>query len=191
MRLPVIELAETPFAAGATLGSAVQARAIAKIGALADAIVFLDFDGIEAATGSFLREAVLGFRDFCHRSARNLTVVIANPSALVTEELGDLLTRLRDAVLCSQLSPEARPATPFIVGLLEDTQRRTLAAVLETGAADAASLAGRHAGDPDKIGVTGWNNRLAALAAKGLLRESRHGRAKIYRPALEGLILGS
>jgi hypothetical protein len=76
--------------------------------------------------------------------------------------------------------------------VLEDAQRRTLAAVLKAGATDASTLAGlpRQDGDPDKIGPTGWNNRLASLAAKGILRETRRGRTKTYRLTVEGLTLG-
>ncbi len=192
MRLSVSQLAGTTFVAGATLGSAVRARAIAETGTLADESVFLDFDGIEAATGSFLREAVLGLRDSDQLGSRNLSVVVANPSELVSEELGELLSRLRDVVLCCRLAADETPANPFLLGVLEDAQRRTLAAVLKVGATDATTLAGmpRQDGDPDKIGVTGWNNRLASLAAKGILRETRRGRTKTYRPAVEGLTLG-
>lgn len=188
MRLPVANLAETPFVAGATLGSVVQAKSIALLRTAADAVVLLDFDGIEAATGSFLREAVLGLRDFCHRSPHGLTLVVANPSDLVTEELDDLLARLRDAVLCCRLDAAGVPAEPFIAGVLEEVQRQTLSAVLEVGTADATLLAAQFSTEPEK--KTGWNNRLATLAAKGILRETRRGRAKTYRPAVEGLTLG-
>ena len=35
--------------------------------------------------------------------------------------------------------------------------------------------------------ATAWNNRLASLAAKGLIVEESRGRAKYYRPVLEML----
>lgn len=191
MRLALLQIAQSPFVAGATLGSAVLARAIALIGTLADVVVFLDFEGIEVATGSFLREAVLGLRDFCQRSERNLTVVIANPNHLVAEELSDILARSRDAVLCCQLARDGSAYSPFLLGQLEDAQRTALRAVLELGAADANTLTTRQSADAVQIGPTGWNNRLAALAAKGILRETRRGRTKTYRPTVEGLTLGS
>lgn len=192
MRLSIPQLASATFVAGATLGSAVRSRVIAETGTLADEILFLDFSGIEAATGSFLREAVLGLRDSVLLTSRNLSVVVANPSELVAEELAELLSRMRDVVLCCRLDADETPTDPFLLGVLEDAQRRTLTAVLKVGTTDAATLAAvpRTQGDPDKIGATGWNNRLAALAAKGILRESRHGRTKTYRSTVEGLTLG-
>lgn len=170
----------------------IRSRATAETGTLTEEILFLDFNGIEAATGSFLREAVLGLRDSDQIASRNLAVIVANPSDLVAEELGELLSRLRDVILCCRLDAEGTSTNPFLIGVLEDAQRRALAAVLKVGPTDAATLAGlpREDGDPDKIGVTGWNNRLASLAAKGILRETRRGRTKTYRPTVEGLTLG-
>jgi hypothetical protein len=189
MRLSVAELAHQKLAAGASLGSAVLARAVAATGRAADEVIFLDFGEVEVATSSFLREGVLGLRDFCHRADRNLTAVVANPNGLVVEELRELLTRLRDAVLCCRLDKKGQPSAPFLVGPLEEAQRETLAAVLAAGVADAATLAAAHTSDPEPK-VTKWNNRLAALAAKGILREVRRGRSKSYRPTVEGLTLG-
>jgi hypothetical protein len=37
----------------------------------------------------------------------------------------------------------------------------------------------------DNIGTTAWNNRLATLAAKGMLKEVRNGRAKLFSPVME------
>jgi len=34
------------------------------------------------------------------------------------------------------------------------------------------------------VGATAWNNRLSALAAKGLIMEQRRGKTKIFRPVL-------
>ena len=39
----------------------------------------------------------------------------------------------------------------------------------------------------EKVGHTAWNNRLAALAGKGVVVETQHGRAKRYRPLLPGM----
>jgi hypothetical protein len=37
----------------------------------------------------------------------------------------------------------------------------------------------------DKIGTTAWNNRLATLSAKGMLKEVRHGKTKLFSPVME------
>jgi hypothetical protein len=67
---------------------------------------------------------------------------------------------------------------------LDEKQRVTLEAVVDAKEADAGTLQHRFR-KSDEIGITGWNNRLAALVAKGLLIETQKGRGKLYRPVLE------
>src|SRR5262249_41322764 len=130
-------------------------------------VVFLDFRGIQVATGSFLREAILGFRDFCRRSRPDLYPVVANANDTILEELADLLHGRRDALVICTLAKGEVPGQAKVLGLLEDKQRATLQAVLLAGETDAASLAKQFEKE-DAIGVTGWNNRLAFLTAKGI-----------------------
>ena len=92
-------------------------------------------------------------------------------------------------VACT-LKSDGRAVKPQVIGTLEEKQRLTLDAVLELEEADAGMLAERF-GTREKIGVTGWNNRLASLAAGGILMEVRSGRGKRYRPVLEGLKHGA
>jgi len=67
-----------------------------------------------------------------------------------------------------------------LVGNLDPTQKQTLDLVCRLGSADAPGLAKK-----DKsVGVTAWNNRLATLNSKGLLREQRAGQAKVFKPVL-------
>jgi len=61
---------------------------------------FLDFKDIQVATASFLREAVIGFRDFARQSLGNIYPVVANLAASIAEEL-EFFVRSRGDVLWS------------------------------------------------------------------------------------------
>jgi hypothetical protein len=187
MKLRLLELGNGTVLAGAAHGAVVLSRLVAQVHRTAvPAIIALDFSGVMVATGSFLRECVFGFREYCRRSQPNLYPVVANLNETVLEELRDLLKNRRQALVCCVLEGEDAIVDPRVEGVLEEKQLVTLDAVLASGEADAASLAERFA-STDKIGLTGWNNRLASLATEGILIEARIGRAKKYRPVVEGL----
>ena len=190
MQVKMIEIAEGQDAvAGSEEGAEALAKLIRQVSAIVDAgIVYLDFWGIEIATASWLRQAVVGFRDYCRGSRPNLYPAIANVNDKIVEELKVLLRS--DAVIVCDLAKDGTPRNARVIGRLEQKQEETLAAVLEVRQVDAASMA-RIAGPDSGIGTTGWNNRLAALAGKGLLIESRRGRGKVYRPLFEELTYGS
>jgi hypothetical protein len=191
MRISLSQLAKAEVLAGAANGAAVLSQLVAKVHRLtALTVVVLDFEGVSVATGSFLRECVLGFRDYCRRSQPSLYPVVANVSDAVAEELLFLLQTKREALIACTMNSNGRMAKPQVIGTLEEKQRLTLDAVLDLQVADAGMLAERFA-DTEKIGVTGWNNRLASLVTGGILMEVRSGRAKRYRPILEGLVHGA
>jgi hypothetical protein len=191
MRISLCEVAKTDVLAGSANGAAVLSQLVAKVNRLTGpTVVALDFDGISVATGSFLRESVLGFRDYCRRSQQNLYPVLANLSQEVAEELFYLLQTKREAVIACTMKPNGRMLNAKVLGTLEEKQRLTLDAVLTLEEADAGMLAERF-GASEKIGATGWNNRLASLVAEGILMEVRNGRAKRYRPIVEGLTYGA
>lgn len=145
--------------------------------------IFLDFEGVEVATASFLREAVLNFRDTVRHRRSNFYPVIANASDDVAEELNVLLVPRRDVLmLCS--FKNGKPGTPRLLGDLEPKQQVTFELVKKRGETNAAELYEHH--NSDKVEQTAWNNRLAALAGLGLIVELSQGRAKRYRPLLSG-----
>ena len=144
---------------------------------------FLDFSGVEVATASFLRESVIGFRDYARLSLPNIYPVVANLAAAVAEEL-DFFVRARGDVLWScDLDPEDEVVAARLIGDLDPAQRATFDAAQELGAISAPELATRFA--DQHIGPTAWNNRLSALASKGLLIERRQGKSKSFSPLLE------
>ena len=146
-------------------------------------VAFLDFSGIDLATGSFLREAVLGFRDFSRNAMGALYPVVANANATIEEELSVYLKDRNDAIWACSLSEDCKVTGPHILGQLDMAQRTTLQLIVEYHRISAPELAKLR---PDEgVGVTAWNNRLAALAAKGIVMEFKEGKTKSFAPVME------
>jgi hypothetical protein len=82
------------------------------------------------------------------------------------------------------------PTKPHVLGILEDKQKETLEIVVASKEVDAPGLAEKY-DEPNEASANKWNNRLAALAAKGILKERRVGRTKHFSPILEGLTYGN
>lgn len=191
VRLLLHQIGQNEVLAGAANGSAVLSLLVAQVHKVTSATVAaLDFGGVSVATGSFLRECVLGFRDYCRRSQPDLYPVAANLNELVLEELRYLLRQERKPIVCCDLTEGGLVVAPRVEGVLEEKQLLTLNAVIAAGETDAGTLAEQFS-STEKISVTGWNNRLASLAAEGLLIETRSGRTKRYRPVVEGLQSGN
>lgn len=146
--------------------------------------VLLRFDRVDAATGSFLREAVLGFRDYCTKTQPNLYPVVANANDVIVDELEFLLKLNGDALLVCNLDRHGEVSSSRIIGHLNEKQQLTFNAVMAAREADAATLESKYR-QTEQIQITGWNNRLSSLVAKGVLMEIKKGRSKVYRPVLE------
>ena len=145
--------------------------------------LFLDFNDVEVATASFLRESVIAFRDYARQSLPYIYPAVANLNAAVAEEL-DFFVRSRGDVLWScELDLRGNVIAARLIGELDPAQRVTFNAVLESGAISAPELATRFA--DTRIGPTAWNNRLSALASKGLVVERRQGKSKSFSSLLE------
>lgn len=184
MILRLHELANDDVLAGARDGIAMLATLIGVLGHAEDtALAIIDFRDIRVATGSYLRESVLGFRNHCRQRTPPTAVVIANADVVVVDELRSLLSTSGDALVTCDLPTGGAPQHGRVLGSLEEKQRTTLDAVLRLGIADARALHEKFH-RTEAIGVTGWNNRLAALAEKGILIEEKEGRTKRYRPVL-------
>jgi hypothetical protein len=143
---------------------------------------FLDFRNIEVATASFLRESVLTFRDLTRGRRSNFYPVIANANDLVTDELLELMRSRNDVIMTCGLDESGVATTPKLIGDLEPKQRMTFELVCGRGETD-AELMRQYGGTRTQ---TAWNNRLAALAALGVLVEINQGRNKRYKPLLQG-----
>jgi hypothetical protein len=144
--------------------------------------LFLNFSGL-VATGSFFNQAILPLRDYCIARKLNLYPVIANVEEETLEEIKLLFEMIADVLLLCDINVGGNITEKRWVGVLEEKQLITYNAVLLERETDAPTLARKY--PEEGIGATGWNNRLSALAAKGLLMEISKGRNKSYMPVME------
>jgi len=148
--------------------------------------VFLDFENIEVATASYLRESIVGFRDVIRGRDSLYYPVIANPNDAVRDELLELARARGDVFMTCVLAEDGTVRQAALTGDLEAKQLLTFKLVQEHGETDAGELM-REYGEREKVRhATAWNNRLSALAALGLIVEMRQGRLKRYRPLFQG-----
>ena len=153
-------------------------------------LIFLDFAGIDVATASFLREAVLAYRDTVRRRRSNFYAVVANANHVIEEELKILVTAEGDALMLCLLDKNDQPRAPRLLGKLDPKQRLTFDLVQQRKETNAADLMRAH-GENEGINQNAWNNRLSSLANLGLVIELSEGRAKRYRPLLAGATHGN
>ena len=144
--------------------------------------MFLDFEGVDVATASFLRESVLAFRDTVRRRRSNLYPVVANANDLVADELRVLVAPHGNVLMLCSLDENGEPHEPRLAGELDPKQRLTFDLVSERGETDAAELMREYGASEKTTAQTAWNNRLTSLTSLGLLVELSQGRAKRYRP---------
>lgn len=153
-------------------------------------LIFLDFAGVNVATASFLREAVLAYRDTARRRRSNLYAVVANANDVIEEELKILVTAEGDALMLCLLGKNDQPRAPRLLGKLDPKQRLTFDLVQQQKETSAAELMRAH-GEKEGINQNAWNNRLSSLANLGLVVELSEGRTKRYRPLLAGATHGN
>jgi hypothetical protein len=182
MRIQIETLTSEKVLSGALPGRQALASILANIPSFSEPErIYLDFQGIETATASYLRESIVGFRNYALSSLNNVYPVIANAAPSVLEEIDFLVKHLGDTFWCCNLDLNGTVSDAKLLGTLDPAQYITFQLLIQLGSASARDLA-KH--EPE-IGITAWNNRLASLAAKGLLIESRHGKTKIFAPVLE------
>lgn len=144
--------------------------------------LLLDFTDIDVATGSFLRESVYAYRTHARSQWPFLYPVIANASVNIIEELSMCLEPRSDAMIAMTVNEFGEATRASLIGTLDGKQREAMRVVIERQEVDAPTLAR----DSNESATT-WNNRLAALALKGLIVEQSLGRSKRYFPLVEGL----
>ena len=183
VRIRMPEVAGTDVLAGARAGRVALGRLLDLVGEgpKEAELIYVDFEGVEVATASYLRESVIEFRDAIRRRWPPWYPVVANANQSILDELGVLVALRRDVLACCVLNNDGRPSAPILVGRLEPKQRIAFDLVQRLGEADAAELMEK-SGNSEDVGQTAWNNRLAALSRLGVLMEISKGRAKRYRP---------
>jgi hypothetical protein len=181
-KINIYALAGMPVLSGAPRGSDMFAKLIKQINPepANPEPVFLDFETIEVATASYLRESIFAFRDFVRARRSTLYPVIANANEAVREELTLLATSSGDVIMSCSLSTDGEVSNSSLIGALDPKQQLAFDLVNQRGETDASELM-RDFGEGLRH-ATGWNNRLASLAAVGVVIEVSQGRSKKYRP---------
>ena len=189
MKIDLRDLCDSAVLAGALNGRATLNRLLAESTSEPSGPepVFLDFSGIDVATASFLRESVLAFRDIVRGRRSQFYPVVANASEVVRDELMELLRPRGDVLMTCILSGGGAVVEASPMGELDPKQRLTFDLVHTHGETDAGALMREYGKSEGVRHTTAWNNRLASLAALGLVIEQSQGRAKRYRPLFEGV----
>ena len=193
MRIIVVDLCETSILAGALNGQMAFTRLLhaANPEPREPEPLFLDFADVEVATASFLREAVFVFKAHLRLQSSNFYPVVVNIDDAIRDELDILAEAKNDVLLVCDLDSDDLVSGVKMVGRLDPKQEITFDLVQNLEEVNASGLMER-LGDQEKTtSVTAWNNRLAGLVSRGVIREFTRGRSKTYRPLLKGGINGS
>ncbi|MEQ1697247.1 MAG: hypothetical protein ABL901_15545 [Hyphomicrobiaceae bacterium] len=185
--IPIKDLAGTAILSGAVNGKAAFAAIIGKSNREPEepTPLLLDFDGIEVATASFLREAVFALKSYMRASNSRFYPVAANINAAVHEELAVVADARGDALFAVTIE-KGEIVEQCLIGNLDPKQAMTLEHVTALNGTDAGTLMTKYGAEEKTTSTTAWNNRLSALVSRGLIREYAQGRAKFYRPLFEG-----
>jgi hypothetical protein len=186
MRMSVLQILTDPVAAGTIRGKKLFADLILAMpkGPKEPGPLFLDFAGVEVATASFLRESIFALKDYLRNTNSLLYIVLANPNPEIWDELSVIAHAKGDAILTCNLGPDGAYSSPEIIGALDQKQQMTYDLVVAFEEVDASTLMERYGESEGTKSTTAWNNRLASLASKGIIREFTRGRSKFYRPLL-------
>lgn len=182
MRTDIAKLYGQSILGGAQGGKSLLSRLIeiaAKADVTAPTLWLWDFSGVEVVSASFVREAFISMQALLKAQRSHLQPAVANANPDVREDLQLTLRDAGKAILVCSLAPGGKPTNVTPLGALESYAAATFALVSARGETDAKELMATQ--DETKIGHTAWNNRLANLAAVGLLVEIPQGRAKRYR----------
>ncbi len=183
----VSELAGSRNLAGASAGKVWFQDARSRIESGPPGWHAIDFDGVEIATVSWLREAVVALKRLASVLRPDVDLVAVNLSALVCEELAVALDATNNVMIAADRFAESTVYEPTVLGRLDPALRETLDVIQELPESDAPVLAKLL----PHVGLSAANNRLASLEEKGILMSEKRGRTRIYRPVMENLQYGN
>lgn len=184
MRVSIQDLAGKRILAGAQEGRALLLQLVEAIREPeTPQALFLDFRGVDVATTSFLREGPLAYRRLVRAQSSKIYPIFANANEHIVDELKLFLISQKDAVFTCTLTGGEKASKLRLVGRLDEKQALTLEFVKQLGEVDAARLVSTRTEPGTRPNA--WNNRLAALAQKGLIVESLDGRTKKFRLPVE------
>jgi hypothetical protein len=150
-------------------------------GAHPDQIVVLDFHSVRYVTGSWLNAMVVPLFGWAAHPGRDLFPVLKGVRDEWFDELYLIANWNQQCYLIGD-NGEMPPKRAQLVGHMEQTQLRTLDAVLTEKQVTGAELARK---TREGIGATAWNNRLKDLYVKRLVGRTKNGRKQYYYPIIE------
>lgn len=187
MKYDMVQNGFEPVLAGSINGKTAFASMVKAIDREppAPSALYLDFADVEVATASYLRESVFALKAYLRNIGSKYYPVAANANDSVYDELLTIANAKNDAIVSCRLDAGGAVSDIGLIGQLDPKQKMTFELVNELKDADAGRLMRAYGEDEQVTSTTAWNNRLASLAARGLIREFTRGRAKYYRPVLE------
>ena len=187
MIIDMADLVGKDVFAGAVNGKAVFASCISSTSGEPDepTALLLDFSGIEVATASALRESVVALKAYKRSIGSKLYPVLANINESIVDEVQVLMDAKNDAIVSCDLDNRETTFNVRLIGKLDPKQAMTFGLVKQLNGADAGRLMKEFGEQEQTTSTTAWNNRLAGLVQRGLLREFVSGRAKFYRPLFD------
>ncbi|MBC2773380.1 hypothetical protein H6M51_10925 [Rhizobium sp. AQ_MP] len=182
----MIEISDSPVLAGAVNGKIAFADMIRRLPQTQaqPQPLFLDFSGIDVATASYLRESVFALKDYLRARNSSYYPVVANALSEVWDEVSVIASAKNDVIVACEVGDSDDVQNIELIGNLDPKQQMTFEMVLKFGEVDANFLM-KNFGDAERTkNTTAWNNRLANLAARGVVREHSRGRSKFYTPVV-------
>lgn len=186
VRTSLLQISDSPVLAGAVNGKIAFAEMIKGIpdDSVVPQPLFLDFGGIDVATASYIRESVFSLKAYLRAKNSSYYPVVANANTDVWEEVSVIANAKNDVVVTCDLADDDTVTNVALIGNLDPKQQMTFELVLKFAEVDANYLMEKF-GEAEKTkSTTAWNNRLASLASRGIIREYTKGRSKYYRPLL-------
>lgn len=180
-------IGEDKVLAGAVAGKRALLRLIEASGQEPEepTALVLDFKNVEVATASFLRETVFALKTYMRARQSAFYPVVANLNGEIRDELSVLTDAMSDVVVACNIDESGNLSGVGLIGRLDPKQKLTFDYIVEHRMADANTLK-RELGDSERTkSTTAWNNRLAGLVARGVVKEFSRGRAKVYKPIFE------
>lgn len=140
--------------------------------------LILDFAGVGNASASFLREAILAFRDYVRAYQPEVFPVLANLTDEVREEFHTLLRARREAMPGCRLDASGEPFDAEVLGILDPSLNQTLEMLRTRG-----QLALRDM--PSETKPSTWSNRIARLIRQGFVVPIPEPNKRLYRFVLK------
>ena len=187
MRLNIAFLCDGPVLSGALNGKTAFATIVKTVSdePLKPTPLFLDFKEVEIATASYIRESVFALKSYFRSVNSKFYPVVANANNFVYDEILLIANAKGDAILSCQIDINESVSEINLIGQLDPKQKLTFDLVNELRGVDANQLMAKYGASEQTKNPTAWNNRLASLVSKGLVREFTQGRSKYYRPLIE------